>query len=77
MSISSFIRSDFSNKNISYLSDVNDRKLIPENDDILFFLCLSYFISPRAYKSRAGQQHGKIATRESVEVSFSSSLLPT
>ncbi len=45
MSISSFIRSDFSNKNtnnnMSYLSDVNDRKLIPKNDDILFFFCLS------------------------------------
>jgi hypothetical protein len=25
---------------MSYLSDVNDRKLIPKNDDILFFFCL-------------------------------------
>jgi hypothetical protein len=47
---------------MSYLSDVNDRKLIPKNDDILFFFCLSQFLSPKAHKSRAGQQHGKIAT---------------
>jgi hypothetical protein len=56
MSISSFIRSDFLNNNIGYLSDVNDWKLIPENDDIFSFLCVSLSLSRFLFLEHASQE---------------------